>query len=271
MDCRHKIVVFDLDETLGYFTEFGMFWDAVNSYIKHINLDMPEDQYMFDSLLHLYPEFLRPNILNILNYLKRKKQKNHCHKLIIYTNKQGPKEGAHYIIKYFEKKLNYKLFDQIIAAFKINSEYVELCRTTHLKTHKDLLKCTKIPADTQICFLDDVFYPGMKHDNVYYINIKPYIHDLTFIEMIDRLISSKLLDINVNEYISCKQFILNFMKMYNYSYIKKTLETQHIDCMLSKKILGNLHIFFNIKQPKSTDTRRKKIFKNKTLKINNNL
>jgi hypothetical protein len=268
MDCRHKIVVFDLDETLGYFTEFGMFWDAVNSYIKHIELNIPEDQNLFDSLLHLYPEFLRPNILNILNYLKKKKQKNHCHKLMIYTNNQGPKEWAHYIIKYFEKKLNYKLFDQIIAAFKIHSEYVELCRTTHLKTHKDLIKCTKVPDNTQICFLDDVFYPGMKHDNVYYINIKPYIHDLTFNEMIDRFINSSNF---INDPISCKTYILNFMKSYDYVYVKKQNDLQKIDVMLSKKILSHLHVFFNIKQPKSTDTKRKKIFKNRTLKINYNL
>ena len=29
-----KIVVFDLDETLGYFTELGMFWDCLKQYLK---------------------------------------------------------------------------------------------------------------------------------------------------------------------------------------------------------------------------------------------
>ena len=29
-----KIVVFDVDETLGYFVEFGIFWDSLNAYIK---------------------------------------------------------------------------------------------------------------------------------------------------------------------------------------------------------------------------------------------
>ena len=28
-----KIVVFDLDETLGYFSEFSIFWEALNAYI----------------------------------------------------------------------------------------------------------------------------------------------------------------------------------------------------------------------------------------------
>ena len=29
-----KIVVFDLDETLGYFTEYGIFWDSLDDYLK---------------------------------------------------------------------------------------------------------------------------------------------------------------------------------------------------------------------------------------------
>ena len=29
-----KIVVFDLDETLGYFTEYGIFWDSLENYLK---------------------------------------------------------------------------------------------------------------------------------------------------------------------------------------------------------------------------------------------
>jgi hypothetical protein len=220
-------------------------------------------------MLNLYPEFLRPNIIPILQYLKQKKQKNYCHKVIIYTNNRGPNDWTHYIIKYFEKKINYKLFDQIITAFKINASHVEICRTSHLKTHGDLIKCTKIPANTQICFLDDVFYPGMKHDNIYYINIKPYIYDLTFIELIDRFIYSNMLDMTQEELALCKTYILNFLTKYMYNYVTKTQGLQNIDIILSTKILSHLHIFFNTSPPNVTDTKRKKITKNKnkTLKI----
>ena len=45
MYCTSKIVVFDLDETLGYYVEFGMFWDALQNFIKTqnilINIDSP--------------------------------------------------------------------------------------------------------------------------------------------------------------------------------------------------------------------------------------
>ena len=76
MKCAPKVVVFDLDETLGYYTEFGMFWDALNAFItnnktKETNTIINQD--IFNKVLDLYPEFHRPNILQILNYLKQKK------------------------------------------------------------------------------------------------------------------------------------------------------------------------------------------------------
>ena len=100
-----KIVVFDLDESLGYFTEYGIFWDSLKNYVtkKNKNELTQED---FNTIFDLYPEFLRPNIINILNYLKDKKKLNCCHKMMIYTNNTGPREWALSIISYFEKKIN---------------------------------------------------------------------------------------------------------------------------------------------------------------------
>ena len=137
-----KIVVFDLDETLGYFTEMGIFWDCLKKYLSHGNNTTPLTQTDFNEVLDLFPEFLRPNIINILIYLKKKKESNCCHKMMIYTNNNGPREWAHYIMSYFESKIKYKLVDQVIAAFKINGKQVEICRTTYNKTHKDLIRCT---------------------------------------------------------------------------------------------------------------------------------
>ena len=119
-----KIIVFDLDETLGYFTQFGIFWDCLNEYFNQLNT--PLTQTDFNNVLDLYPEFLRPNIIDVLVYLKDKKRTNCCNKIMIYTNNQGPKEWCEHIIHYFDNKTNYKLFDQIIAAFKVNGEKVEL-------------------------------------------------------------------------------------------------------------------------------------------------
>jgi hypothetical protein len=269
MYCTSKIVVFDLDETLGYYVEFGMFWDALQDYIKKQNIPITIDQELFNKVLDLYPEFLRPNIINILNYLKKKKTAKHCHKLMIYTNNQGPDEWAQQIQSYFESKLNYKLFDQIIKAFKIRGKQVELCRTSHMKNHKDLIRCTKIPETTEICFLDDVLHPGMVDDSVYYINLKPYTYDLPFETMIDRFIKSKIIDISVNDTndtsANASEYLLQFMKRYRHSYVEKTKEAQNVDKILSKKILQHLQTFFQKKQ-KTRKTAKIKNVKNKTIK-----
>ena len=45
----YKYVVFDLDETLGYFTELGIFWDSLKSVLKK-NLNQIE----FNKICDLY-------------------------------------------------------------------------------------------------------------------------------------------------------------------------------------------------------------------------
>jgi len=271
-----KIIVFDLDETLGYFMELGMFWDALKEFIKTHNIPIIMDQQLFNKALDLFPEFLRPNIINVLNYLKQKKSAKHCHKLMIYTNNQGPDEWAQQIQEYFETKVNYKLFDQIIKAFKIRGKQVEICRTSHMKNHTDLIRCTKIPETTEICFLDDVYHPGMVDDRVYYINLKPYVHDLPFETMIDRFIKSDIIDLsqNINQNVNVTEFtkdMLAYMKRYNHDYVEKTKEAQNVDKILSKKILQHLHTFFNKNANKKNKSRKiikikNRAIKNKTIK-----
>jgi hypothetical protein len=250
-----KIVVFDLDETLGYFTQYGIFWDSLNHYckIKHIH---PLSQSDFDDILDLYPEFLRPNIINILTYLKKKKESKCCHKMMIYTNNSGPKEWSHFIINYFENKIKYKIIDQLISAFKVNGKTIEVCRTSHNKTHKDFIKCTKLPINSEICFLDDTFYPDMANDNIYYINVKPYYYDLTFDYMLDKFkastIGKKIIENDTNFDI----LIFDHISLYKYDCIEKDSREYDIDKILGKHIITHLQEFFN-------KSKRSKTIKNK--------
>lgn len=256
-----KIVVFDLDETLGYFTELGIFWDCLKNYLKIENIKTVT-QTDFNDTLDLFPEFLRPNIINILTYLKNKKQSKCCHKMMIYTNNQGPRDWAHHIINYFENKINYKLFDQIIAAFKVNGKRVELCRTTHDKTHKDFIKCTKLPLNAEICFLDDAIHSEMINDNIYYINLKPYYYDLKFNEMILKFKNSdcgKKIIINHENF---DTIMLNEFKRYNYTCLDKNLDEYEVDKILGKQIMTHLQEFFY--KSLKNKTRKNLIRKNKT-------
>ena len=259
-----KIVVFDLDETLGYFTEFGIFWDSLVYYLKTKNKS-ELSQSDFNDILDLFPEFLRPNIINILNYLKSKKQSSCCHKMMIYTNNNGPKEWLNYILTYFETKINFKLIDQVIAAFKINGKNVEICRTTHDKTHKDLIKCTKIPENAEICFLDDTFYPEMSNDNIYYINVKPYYYDLEFEYMIRKFKNSKIGVKLIDDEIEFENAIIEHIKKYRYRCIEKNPKEYEMDKIIGKQIVNHLHEFFYISKKTKTIKNRHKN-KNKTLK-----
>jgi hypothetical protein len=259
-----KIVVFDLDETLGYFTEFGMFWDSLTYYVKNKNKP-PLEQSDFDDILDLFPEFLRPNIINILNYLKTKKESKCCHKMMIYTNNNGPREWANHILRYFESKINFKLIDQIIAAFKVNGKQVEICRTTHNKTHNDLIKCTKIPETAEICFLDDTFYPEMSNDNIYYINVKPYYYDLEIEYMIQKFKTSKIGVKLINGDTEFDNTIMKQIKQYRYKCIEKNPKEYEWDKIIGKQIINHLHEFFSISKKNKTIKNRNKN-KNKTLK-----
>ena len=262
-----KIVVFDLDETLGYFTELGIFWDSLAHYMK-IKQKPELNQSDFNAILDLFPEFLRPNIINILNYLKTKKASSCCHKIMIYTNNTGPSTWANHIIEYFDSKTGCKIIDQIIAAFKINGQNVEICRTTHNKTHDDLIRCTKIPANAEICYLDDTFYPEMANDNIYYINIKPYYYDLQFDYLINKFVKSdigkKLLTASEPQ-IEFANIMNKHIKLYRYKCLDKDLKEYEIDKILGKQILNHLHEFFN-KTKKNATLKNRGKQKNRTFK-----
>lgn len=255
-----KIVVFDLDETLGEFGELGMFCDVIEKYNKR---KLTFNQ--FYKIMNLYPEFLRPNILEILSYLKRKKQNGECNKVMIYTNNQGPIEWAQNIRKFLEKKINYKLFDQVIAAYKVNGRLVESNRTTHDKSVSDLLRCTNLPENAKICFLDDVYHEQMEHDNVYYINVQPYTHVLPYNIMAERYYNyyynSRPLDLRFVKY------IVTHMKKYNFTEKTKSLQERNGDIKVSEEILRHLHIFFKSdKHVKTRKSKNKHKINNRTLK-----
>jgi hypothetical protein len=258
-----KIVVFDLDETLGYFQEYGILWNSLTKYLSDENIIL--SQTIFNNILDLYPEFIRPDILPILNYLKTKKKQGQCNNVMIFTNNQAPKVWSEMIQCYFDKMLNYSLFDKIIGAFKINGKIMEMCRTCNGKNINDLLCCTKLPSNTEICFIDDVLHSGMISDNVYYINVKPYVYSLPFETVIERLLNSKILHNEIKDKHIFKIFLLESMNKYKNKFHVKSNDEYNIDKILSKKILEHLHTFFKTQYPDTTIKKNKKI--NKTRKI----
>ena len=126
-----------------------------------------------------------------------------------------------------------------------------------------------MPPNTEICFLDDVFYPDMSNEKIYYINLKPYIYDLELDTMIDRFLNANIC--SISDPTLCREQIMSVAKKYNYIYLAKSATEFNVDKIISKKILHHLHTFFNKvekQQQQILPTKKRPLsnLKNKTLK-----
>ena len=256
-----KIVVFDLDETLGYFTQISIFWDALEQFYGH---NLFSDKFF--EMMDVFPEVFRPNMLKILDLLQQKKKTGKLYKIIIYTNNQGHKSWVNMISDYVKLKNGNAVFDHIIAAYKIRGKQIEQKRTSHEKSVTDLISCTNIPANAKICFIDDLYHPLMDKENVYYINIKPYRISLSFEEMAiryyERVLKNNTPIIKTNFVAQ----IVAFMKQYNYMVVKKSEDEQNVDKIVSKKLLSNLEDF--LKTERNPTTRKKRSRRVKSMRNN---
>ena len=120
-------IVFDMDKTIGYFTQLGVLIEAIEE-IRKKSIKRTDLYKIFD----LYPECFRPGIFKTLKYIKKNKKKENI-KLLIYTNNIGPKKWAYDIKNYLEYKIGKNLFDKVITAWKVEGKVYEKCRTTHYK------------------------------------------------------------------------------------------------------------------------------------------
>lgn len=251
----YKVVVFDLDETLGCFIQISILWNALEKYYGH---NLFSDHFF--EILNIFPDFFRPNILNILDFIHKKKMSKKCNKIIIYTNNQGAKSWVKMISDFFDKKLGYIVFDNIIGAYKINGKQIEPKRTSHEKSVEDLISCTDIPPDSEICFIDDLYHPLMDKENVSYINIKPYHYSMPYKDMASkyyRLILNKNNNVTISEN-DFVNFIVNYMKKYDYIVKNKSDVEEKTDVIVSKKLLSHLEDFFKNDRLPNTRKRRSK-------------
>lgn len=183
----NKVIVFDLDETLGSFADLYILWRGIKQALPSCS--------SFHELCDAFPEFLRYGIITILEYLYDKKIRKECHKIFIYTNNQCSSDWVNLLSKYLETKVKANrnetetcvLFDKTICAFKINNRQVETKRTGHSKKMDDFIRCSLVSENADICFVDDVEHPLMKSTKVYYICPRPYIHTLSTNTIIKRI------------------------------------------------------------------------------------
>jgi len=261
---KHKVVVFDVDETLGNFTQFSIFGHVLEEYFNDPNIMY---RY-FNELIDLYPEIIRPSMMRILDYIRKKKNAGICSKVMIYTNNMAPDKWVSHIREYFEHKLRLTsistskdiavippLFDHIIGGFKPNhtsNGYPQ--RTTKDKTIADFIHCSRLPSNIEVCFLDDLYHPKMTDERVYYIKLQPYYSYIPFETFVVRFLNSALFR-NVFDKMDIPKDILSieihnlFTKYanrsnYNAKQYQRKMNPREIDEIISKYILFHLQQFF---------------------------
>lgn len=240
-----KVIVLDLDETIGSFPDLYIVWSGLRHGYK--------DPKAFYHLCELYPEFFRYGIITILEYLYARKLQKECHNIFIYTNNQCPGKWVSLIAHYLDQKVrsSYRktpkvpLFDKIIGAFKINNRPFETSRTSHLKKMDDFLRCSLVSENAEICFVDDVHFPAMKSAKVYYINPRPYYHDLRTSTIIQRICQATWVPEGIlrsepfwKDWFSIQLYKLGRKKTY-----KKPRSEVILDLQISKKMIYHLKEF----------------------------
>jgi len=297
---KHKVVVFDVDETLGNFIQFSLFCHALEDYFNQSGIIY---RY-FNDLVDLYPEIIRPSMVRILDYIRKKKNAGVCSKVMIYTNNMGPKKWVEHIRDYFETKLRESvqpnksssigngnglaiippLFDHTIGGFNPNSKndlskrtstYPE--RTTSEKTVKEFIRCSRLPSDIDICFLDDLQHPKMVDERVYYIKLQAYFSFIPFEMFVVRFLNSALYRDVFDKFnlpsvitgtsnaakkqiisIELYNVLMRYVEMSDYDErsIHQKVNPREIDEIISKYILYHLQQFFKDGPPQNSQTLR---------------
>jgi hypothetical protein len=202
----NKNIVFDLDETIGYFGQI----------IYIMNTAKLKNVY---ELFDLFPEYFRTNIFEVFQYIIRLKKEGKIKSVILYSNNNND-EFINYVISYIHKKINYELFDLSIS---LNTP-LRMKKTNNLKNLNDLILCSNglLTDSSSICFIDDKIHDGMKHKKVYYINCEPYKCTLSSSIIFKRL-NIKICD-EKNKYNIC----------------------QSIHSLISKEIIKKIRLFLMI-------------------------
>lgn len=261
---RKKVLVFDLDETLGCFGELFEIWSLLfpvensDTVVQTPAIKTLKNE-VFLHLVELYPEFFRPHIFQVLKYVYSKIVSGECECVYLYTNNQCTHpEWVELLMYYMTTKIanpnaSPPLFSRPICAFKINEKIVEHNRTSHDKTHDDFIACTLLPRNVEICYVDDKYYSKMVHDKVYYIQPPPYYHPLPYDTIYTRFIQSDVFAIMQKHHIMKQSPQYPFGKrVLNVSRILSPTEHQHIHT----KMMYYLKEFFML-STFHTNTRKK--------------
>ena len=160
-----KNIVFDFDETIGYF-------EQMIEIIKYTKKTSKMDVF---ELFKLFPLIFRTNLFDIFYYIVRLKKEKKIKSVILYSNNNND-VSIGYVLSFIHEKLNYTLFDLSISFNQTHNKN---------KNINDLLRCSNglLNKKSSIFFIDDKEYDDMKSIK-YYIKCESYkyVYSNSFIE-----------------------------------------------------------------------------------------
>lgn len=253
-----KIIIFDLDETIGYFQELNLILKIIKIYFK-----IKITQEKFNAILDLFEFYLRPNILSILKYIntiKEKEEDNNKQKekklfVAIYTNNQGGKKWVKKITNYLHYKIGNNLFDTVINSYSINGLLCDNRRTTQYKTKTDIYKIFKTDENNSIIlFFDNEKHNEMYAKNIYYLQLSSYIYHYKEEEITKMFLQmEKLIFQNKNiTYFDEKNFQELLTNVFQKNYFRyEKYEITNNDRENSREIMYSIIYFLKIKHNKT--------------------
>lgn len=150
-----KNIVFDFDETIGYF-------EQIIDIIRHTKKTSKLEVFEF---FNLFPLVFRTNIFDIFNYIVRLKKEKKIKSVILYSNNNNDL-FIEYVLSYIHETLKFSLFDLSITLKQTQNKNKNL--TDLLKYSNGLLS-----KKSSIFFIDDKEYDNMKSIK-YYIKCESY-------------------------------------------------------------------------------------------------
>lgn len=172
----NKIIVFDLDQTIGDFYLIGVLYSQLYNYLN------------LYTILDSFQDCFRPYIFHLFRTIQDHKQTNKINSVIIYTNNIGGKKWVHGIIQYIHDKLNYQLFDDIIFGhIVLNGNISDTRRKNPYKCFSDLKTILHLNNNSSIIFIDDNHHEKMIHSQVKYILVSPYTYTIDHNRIIENI------------------------------------------------------------------------------------
>ena len=207
-----KNIVFDFDETIGYF-------EQIIEMIKYTKKNTKEDIFQF---LKLFPFVFRTNIFDIFYYIVRLKKEKKINSVILYSNNNND-IFIGYVLSYIHDIVNYTLFDLTISLNQTHNKNKNITDLLHYSN--ELLN-----KNSSIFFIDDKEYDDMKNSKncKYYIKCESYKYVYTY------SIIEYVLTMNISNYITDE-------KMQKTQ--KKNKISQSIYEIISKEIINKMRIF----------------------------